>query len=120
MFKAAYGGHLIDLVGRLTVKQTASVLGRCDLFVGNDSGPMHLAAAVGTPVVAAFGPSDACTYHPWGVPYRIVQMDVDCRPSDFVNCVHAENLCMIGIRPEQMVEACLEMLDSRVGASQGA
>lgn len=119
-FKAAYGGPLIDLVGRLTVKQTAAVLGRCDLFVGNDSGPMHLAAAAGTPVVAAFGPSDAGAYHPWGVPYRIVQMDLECRPCDFVNCEHAENVCMTGIRPEQMAEACIEMLESRIGASQGA
>jgi len=69
-----------DLAGRLSVKETAAVLERCVLFVGNDSGPMHLAAAVGTPVVAAFGPSDAGTYHPWGVPHRILQLDLPCRP----------------------------------------
>ncbi len=119
-FKSAYAGPILDLVGRLTVKETAAVLERCALFAGNDSGPMHLAASAGTPVVAAFGPSDARVYHPWGVPYRILEMELPCRPCDFVNCEQGENVCMTGIQPEQMAQACLEMLDSRIGAGQGA
>src|SRR5690606_23171405 len=48
---------LLDLTGRLALLETAAVLERVDLMVGNDSGPLHMAVAVGTPVVALFGPS---------------------------------------------------------------
>lgn len=108
-FRSAASVQAIDLVGRLRVKETAAVLERCSLFVGNDSGPMHLAAAAGTPVVAAFGPSDPGTYRPWGVPHRIVRLDVPCSPCDFVNCSKEENVCMTGIRAEDFAEACVEL-----------
>lgn len=119
-FKAALSAQAIDLVGRLTVRETAAVLERCTLFVGNDSGPMHLAAAVGTPVVAAFGPSDAGMYHPWGVPHRIVQLGLPCSPCDFVNCSQGENVCLTGIRAEDLTLACLEMLTFSPGVEQRA
>ncbi|MDP2727443.1 MAG: glycosyltransferase family 9 protein, partial [Dehalococcoidia bacterium] len=111
---------IVDLVGRLKVKETAAVLERCAIFVGNDSGPMHLAAAVGTPVVAAFGPSDARTYHPWGVPHRIIKLDLSCLPCDFINCSQGENICLTHIPVEDLLQACLEMLNSKIGVEKGA
>ena len=56
----------IDLVGRLTLPQVAACLERACLFIGNDSGLMHLAAATGTPTIGLFGPTDASTYGPTG------------------------------------------------------
>ena len=56
----------IDLVGRVDPLQAAACLERCRLFVGNDSGLMHVAAAVGMPTVGLFGPSPAEHYRPWG------------------------------------------------------
>ena len=56
----------IDLVGGLTLAQAAACLGRCQLFVGNDSGLMHLAAAAGTPTIGLFGPTPASEYAPSG------------------------------------------------------
>jgi ADP-heptose:LPS heptosyltransferase len=56
----------IDLVGQLTVPQATAVLQRATLFIGNDSGLMHLAAAAGTPTIGLFGPTDAATYAPTG------------------------------------------------------
>lgn len=102
----------LDLAGKLTLKETAAVLERCRLFVGNDSGPMHMAAAVGTPVVAFFGPSEPRNYRPYGVDYRIVEVDLDCRPCDHVHCVHDVNYCMTSISPERIIVACNELLDS--------
>ena len=58
--------RLIDLVGRADLSTAGAVLRRCALFVGNDSGLMHLAAAAGTPTVGLFGPSRAEKYAPWG------------------------------------------------------
>jgi len=57
--------YLIDLVGKLEWGEMAAVIERCNLFLGNDTGAMHLATAVGTPVVALFGPSDPARYGPW-------------------------------------------------------
>jgi ADP-heptose:LPS heptosyltransferase len=56
----------IDLVGRLSLPEVAACLERATLFIGNDSGLMHLAAAAGTPTVGLFGPTDAATYGPAG------------------------------------------------------
>ena len=54
-----------DMVGKLEWGEMAAVLKGCNLFLGNDTGAMHLATAVGTPVVAVFGPSDPARYGPW-------------------------------------------------------
>ncbi len=78
----AVGAGVIDLVGRASLPQTVAVLRRCALFVGNDSGPMHLAAAAGARVVAvSCHPEGGSALHenaperfaPWGVPYTIVR-----------------------------------------------
>ena len=56
----------VDLVGRLTLPEVAACLERATLFIGNDSGLMHLSAAAGAPTVGLFGPTDAATYAPTG------------------------------------------------------
>jgi ADP-heptose:LPS heptosyltransferase len=56
----------IDLVGRLTLPEVVACLERAYLFIGNDSGLMHLSAATGTPTIGLFGPTDAATYGPTG------------------------------------------------------
>jgi ADP-heptose:LPS heptosyltransferase len=56
----------MDLVGRLTLPEVSACLARCALFVGNDSGLMHLAAAAGAPTLGLFGPTDAAEYGPSG------------------------------------------------------
>ena len=59
-------GRTIDLVGRLTLTEAAAALARCALYIGNDSGLMHLAAAAGAPTVGLFGPSPPEDYAPCG------------------------------------------------------
>jgi len=62
-----------------TLQHLAAIFARCDLFIGNDTGPMHLAALSGTPVVAVFGPTDPVENAPWsGVPHAVVRRDVRC------------------------------------------
>ena len=58
-------GSIINLAGKTSIGQLAAVLERCVLFIGNDSSPMHLAAAVGTPVIAIFGPTSPQEYGPY-------------------------------------------------------
>ena len=66
--------------GRRTCSRSAALLARLDLLVTGDTGPMHLAAAVGTPVVAVFGPSDPARYAPRGPRDRVVRIDLPCSP----------------------------------------
>lgn len=63
---------VLNLAGRLALLETAAVLERADLMVGNDSGPLHMAAAVGTPVVALFGPSEPRHFAPLGAHHRVL------------------------------------------------
>ena len=62
----------LDLTGRLQLPEVAAVMARCALFVGNDSGLMHLAAAAGTPTLGLFGPTPASEYGPIGRAARAV------------------------------------------------
>lgn len=76
----------VDLAGRLTLKQLAAVLGRACLFLGVDSAPMHMAAAMGTPVVALFGPSGEHNWRPWGDGHVVVAKPLFCRPCGQDGC----------------------------------
>lgn len=69
-----------DLTGQLTFGQLGALLERCDLFIGHDTGAMHLAVAVGAPVVAIFGPSDPRMYGPYGGKSVPLWHDVGCNP----------------------------------------
>jgi heptosyltransferase-3 len=66
LLAALPAGRVIDLVGRTDLLTAAAVLRRCALFIGNDTGLMHLAAAAGTPTLGLFGPSAVEQYAPWG------------------------------------------------------
>jgi len=62
------------------IREVAAAIKNLDLFIANDSGLMHLAAATGTPVVALFGPTNPYFVRPWGESYRVMRMDLDCSP----------------------------------------
>ena len=70
----------VNLVGRTSVKQLAAVLSRCDLLLSADSGPMHLATAVGTPTVALFGSTDPAATGPYDGVSRVIYKALPCAP----------------------------------------
>jgi heptosyltransferase-2 len=119
-------GRVLNLAGRATLRQTAAVLERCCLTVSNDTGPMHLAAAVGSAVVeiawhacggSAADPDSPARFHPWGVPHIVVQpkhATGPCRDS----CESSEPHCILGIQPDQVFEAVRRLV--RAGVSAGA
>ena len=78
--KESTGHEPWDLTGQLTFGQLGALLERCDLFVGHDTGAMHMAVAVGAPVVAIFGPSDPRMYGPYGKNGVTLWHDVGCNP----------------------------------------
>jgi heptosyltransferase-3 len=83
---AAADVAVTDLAGRLTLRELAALTSRARLFVGVDSAPMHVAAAMGTPVVALFGPSGEKEWGPWRVANRVVTSDHPCRPCGLDGC----------------------------------
>ena len=76
----------LNLAGKLSIKELGALAGRAALFVGVDSMPMHLAAAMGTPTVALFGPSGETEWGPWNVAHRVVTSAHSCRPCGLDGC----------------------------------
>lgn len=77
----------LDLTGKTSIPQAADVLRQCDLYIGSDSGVSHLAASVGTPVVAVFGPSNDRAWRPWNPDGRVavVRTNPSCAPCFYVD-----------------------------------
>ena len=78
---------LVDVVAQLSLPELAALTARARMFVGVDSAPMHIAAAMGTPALALFGPSDERVWGPWQVAHRVVASDAHpCRPCHLDGC----------------------------------
>jgi lipopolysaccharide heptosyltransferase I len=102
----------IDLVGKTTVKELVALLRRVRALVTNDSGPMHLAAAVGTPVVALFGPTDPARTGPYGDGHIVLRTGVACSPCFSRRCTNPSLMeCLTAIRPRQVIEAATRLLE---------
>jgi ADP-heptose:LPS heptosyltransferase len=96
----------IDLSGRLSIRQLMALLSRAELMVGNDSGPAHIAAALGTKTVALFsGTNDVAEWSPVGLRTRVVRKGVPCSPCGLKVCVEYNHECMEGLTLEEVQEA---------------
>jgi heptosyltransferase III len=105
----------VSFAGKLSLKALAAVARRAQLFIGVDSAPMHIAAAVGTPVVALFGPSGDLEWGPWGVPHRVVGSQLHpCRPcgNDGCGCGKVSD-CLVTLPVSAVLEAARELLPAR-------
>jgi len=100
----------ICIAGRTTVSQLAAAIARCELFVTNDTGPMHVADAVGTPMVAIFGPTDWIVTPPFGKNHRIVRHEIECSPCLKRVCPLGHHDCMKKVGVDQVLRACEESL----------
>jgi heptosyltransferase-2 len=105
---AAMRQHARDLTGATSLHQLAALLAHCQLFIGADSGVMHIAAAVGTPVVAIFGPSNAAAWSPWmpdGTAV-VVRSAPECSPCSYVGTG-------VGLRNGCPARTCMRMVAVR-------
>lgn len=106
----------LDLSGQLSLKELAALTARAKLFVGVDSAPMHIAAAMGTPVVAIFGPSGDREWGPWGElgnnRHRVVASTTHpCRPCGLAGCNDSKvSDCLTTLPVAQVLAACEELL----------
>ncbi len=103
--KAAMRHPARDLTGQTTLPELAAVLQSCDLFIGADSGVLHVAAAAGTPIVTIFGPSNAAAWHPWTPDGQsiVVRSAPECSPCSYVG--HG-----IGLREGCPARTCMRMV----------
>jgi len=92
-----------------SLQQLTHLLSRADLFVGSDTGPMHMASALGVPIVTLFGPKDAWQTGPYCSRSIVITGDVDCRPCTKRRC--AGQRCMTAIGVDPVLEGALEALD---------
>ncbi len=110
-------GRVIDVAGTLDLPALGALLGRLDLFVTGDTGPMHLAHAAGTPVVAIFGPSAPARYAPRGPLDRVVRIELPCSPCNRIRlpparCTGCTPDCLALLDAERVIAAALSVLDA--------
>jgi ADP-heptose:LPS heptosyltransferase len=106
---------VINLTGNSLLEMTA-VLKAAAAAVGPDSGPGHLAAAVGTPYVTLFGPTPASRHVPYGCEHLIVQSDLDCAPCYKKKCPDRNTQCMQNIEVDEVLEKISMALDDERSA----
>lgn len=102
----------VSLAGQLSLKDMAALTSQASLFIGVDSAPMHIAAAVGTPTVALFGPSGEFDWGPWQVPAKVItSTEHHCRPCGRDGCGGSKRSdCLEKIGVETVLEAALDLL----------
>ena len=108
---------LLDVSSDGDLVAAAAILARLDLLVTGDTGPMHLASAVGTPVVAIFGPSDPARYATMGAADRVVRIELPCSPCNRIRrppkrCVGRTPDCLAGVEADQVYDAAVAVLQA--------
>jgi len=108
-----------SLAGRLTLGALAAVLRRAALLISNNTGPAHVAAAVGTPVVCLYALTNP-QHTPWGVPARVLSRPVPCANCYRSICPEGHHECLRGVAPAAVVSAALELLGQPAAAPSRA
>jgi predicted lipopolysaccharide heptosyltransferase III len=98
--------HLLTALSSLSIGELVALIADAKLFVGNDSGPAHIAAAVKTPQVVLFGPASSQRWQPWRAPAELVQNYFACNPCAMYTCeAFAEPECIRSISVKQVLQA---------------
>ena len=110
--KSLPSDYTLNLFGRVPMPRIAAILQKADLFVTNDSGPLHLASAMGTPTVAIYGPSLPDRFGPWGNRHIVLLSQLPCAPCDEgEKCLLGNRLkCLGHISVEDALQACDNLL----------
>jgi lipopolysaccharide heptosyltransferase II len=110
---AAEGGRILTC-GDFSLAELRALLDRAALYIGGDSGPMHIAATTEVPIVSLYGPTLPARSRPWRDPRwaseSIETAGLDCRPCDQRRCVPGDFRCLARIRPEQVLNAAMALL----------
>lgn len=102
-------GGVVDLVGRTTLRQLAALLALARLVICQDSGPMHIAAALNRPTLALFGPTDPARTGPWSAAAQVVTNPVECAPCLRRRCPLGHQACLAELSPEAVLAKVREV-----------
>ena len=97
--------NAFSAAGELSVAHSAALLSRCTCLVSSDTGPIHLATAVGTKAVGLYGSTDPCRTGPVGTGHRVLIKDLPCVPCEEKNCPLGTRACMAAITVDEVFEA---------------
>jgi len=111
--EAGSSSGAVDVTGALSVPHVAALLRGARLFLGNDGGLAHLAAACGTPSIALFGPQNPARFRPWSETTVVLHHPVPCFPCAQVTCVRPENPCVNLIEIAEVLAAAGALLAAR-------
>ena len=104
------GGPVVNLCGKLSPRESGAAMSRAKIFLGHDSGPMHLAAAVGVPCVAVFsGRNLPRQWWPMGKQHRVVYHRVDCAGCGLETCIEQGKKCIVSIGVDEVMRAVDEV-----------
>lgn len=103
---------VLSLAGDLNLVELRELIGRAALFVGPDSGPMHIAGTTSTPIVALFGPTLPANFSPWLARATLVEKPFDCRPCKQRKCLTEDFRCLQSITVNEVFRACLSYLEA--------
>lgn len=104
-------GTALNLAGKTSVRELMALIKRCNFFITNDSGPMHIAAAFGVPLVAIFGSTDSSGTSPYSGNSVVVRKDIDCAPCKLRECP-TDHRCMTEVTVDDVVSAALRLYNS--------
>ena len=102
--QARMQGESINIAGKTTLTELASILHKCSVFIGNDSGPMHLAAAIGIHTIGLYGPGDPTRFGPVGAKCQTIRRKLDCPPCSGTTCRFGEEGCMSKIQITDVIQ----------------
>jgi ADP-heptose:LPS heptosyltransferase len=126
--EAEFPDRVVNTAGQMTVRQSAALLKRCELTITNDSGPMHLAAAAGSPVIEischplagnAGHSNSPIRFGPWGANHKVLQPLFAIPPCE-TSCIQASGHCIIAVSPEQVLRVVKEMLPQGIFSRQSS
>lgn len=104
-------GPCCNLAGKTNLRELMALIRRCNFLVTNDSGPMHIAAAMGVPLVAIFGSTDHVTTSPYTDKALIVRKEVECAPCKLRECP-TDHRCMAAVSADDVVQAALCLMET--------
>jgi len=102
--------HVLNIAGKTSLRELAALISQCNVFVTNDSGPMHMAYALNVPTVAIFGSTDSTATGPVGEGHKVVKGNIDCSPCLKRECPEGHLRCMTGVTTEEVLSVLKEIV----------
>jgi len=103
----------LNLAGKTTIRELMALIRRCNFFITNDSGPMHIAAAFDVPIVAIFGSTDHTGTSPYSDKAVVVRKSIDCAPCKLRECP-TDHRCMTAVSVEDVMDAAVKLYSESI------